>query len=50
MYIQQNIRELSALTFLIQQTEAVARRCSLKKVFLKISQNSKENTCARSLF
>ena len=25
--------------------EAVSRRCSVKKVFLKISQNSKENTC-----
>ena len=27
-------------------TEAVARRCSVKKVFLEISQNSQENTCA----
>ena len=27
--------------------EAVVRRCSLKKVFLKISQNSQENTRAR---
>ena len=26
------------------------RRCSVKKVFLKISQNSKENTCARVSF
>ena len=26
-------------------TEAVVRRCSVKKVFLKISQNSQENTC-----
>ena len=26
--------------------EAVIRRCSVKKVFLKISQNSQENTCA----
>ena len=25
--------------------EAVVRRCSLKNVFLKISQNSQENTC-----
>ena len=31
--------------------EAVARRCSVKKVFLEISRNSLENTCARvSLF
>ena len=27
--------------------EAVARRCSVKKVILQISQNSKENTSAR---
>ena len=31
-------------------TEAVAQRCSVKKVFLKISQNSQENTCARVCF
>ena len=31
-------------------TEAVVRRCSVKKVFLKISQNSKENTGARVSF
>ena len=27
-------------------TEAVVQRCSVKKVFLEISQNSPENTCA----
>ena len=27
-------------------TEAVVRRCSVKKVFLKIWQKSQENTCA----
>ena len=31
-------------------TEAVARRCSVKKVFLEISQNSQKNTCARVSF
>ena len=31
-------------------TEAVVQRCSVKKVFLKISQNSQENTCARVSF
>ena len=31
-------------------TEAVARTCSVKKVFLKISQNLNENTCARVSF
>ena len=30
-------------------TEAVAQRCSVKKVFLEISENSLENTCARVL-
>ena len=31
-------------------TEAVAWRCSVKKMFLEISQNSQENVCARVLF
>ena len=31
-------------------TEAVVRRCSVKKVFLKISDNSQENTRARVSF
>ena len=30
--------------------EAVAWRCSLKKLLLKISQNLQENTCARVFF
>ena len=30
--------------------EAVVQRCSVKKVFLKFSQNSRENTCARVCF
>ena len=30
--------------------KAVARRCSIKKVFLEISQNSQENTCSRDSF
>ena len=30
--------------------EAVIQRCSVKKVFLKISQNSEENICARVSF
>ena len=30
--------------------EAVVQKCSLKKVFLKISQNSQENTSARVSF
>ena len=30
--------------------EAVAQRCSMKKVLLEILQNSQENTCARASF
>ena len=30
--------------------EAVVERCSVRKVFLEISQNSQEKTCARSYF
>ena len=32
------------------RTEAVAHRRSVKKVFLEISQNSQEDTCARVPF
>ena len=32
------------------KTEAVIRRCSIKKVFLEIFQNSQENTCVRVSF
>ena len=31
-------------------SKAVVQRCSVKKVFLKISQNSQENNCARVSF
>ena len=31
----------------ILESEAVTQRCSVKKVFLEISQNSQENTRAR---
>ena len=30
--------------------EVVVQRCSVKKVFLTVSQNSQENTCARVSF
>ena len=33
-----------------QLTDAIARACSVKKVFLEISQNSKENTCQIPFF
>ena len=31
-------------------TEAVVQRCSVKKVFLELTQNSQENTCVRVSF
>ena len=34
----------------IYDPEAVVRRCSVKWVFLEISQNSQKNTCARASF
>ena len=33
-----------------KKAEAVTQTCSLKKVFLEISQNSQESTCARVSF
>ena len=36
--------------WLLPYLEAVVQRCSVKKVFLEISQNSQENTCARVSF
>ena len=33
-----------------KKSEAVVRTCSVKNVFLKISQNSQENTCAIASF
>ena len=32
------------------KAEAVFRKCSVKKVFLEISQNSQENTCTKVSF
>ena len=34
----------------MESTEVVARKCSVKKAFLEISQNSQENTYARASF
>ena len=42
--------EMTMSESLIIGTEAVAKRCSVKKVFLEISQNSQESTCARVSF
>ena len=35
---------------IITSSEAAVQRCSVKMVFLKISQNSQENTCTRVYF
>ena len=35
---------------MLWKRETVTKRCSLKKVFLKISENSQENTCDRVFF
>ena len=40
LFIDKNI-------YIWSNKEAVVKRCSVKKVFLEISQNSQENTCAR---
>ena len=40
---------LSHLPLFAQFAEAITQRCSVKKVFLEISQNSQENTCVRLL-
>ena len=34
----------------LKKTDCSHRRCSIKKVFLKISQNTQENICARVYF
>ena len=34
----------------IQMPEVVVHRCSVRRVFLEISKNSQENTCARISF
>ena len=34
----------------VVEIETVVQRCSVKNVFLKISQNSQQNTCARVSF
>ena len=58
MYIfSHNLTELISNSFvkvsmgiLKVYTKAIAQMCSIKKVFLKTSQNSLENTCARVSF
>ena len=44
--IEDNLNSMSTQL----DSEAVTQRCSRKRVFLEISQNSQENTCARVSF
>ena len=50
--LQRNGTENGSSRVLLQKdcTGAVVRSCSVKKVFLEISQSSQENTCARDSF
>ena len=41
---------IAPLIMRVEHTEAVILRCSVKKVFLEISQNLQEKTCARVSF
>ena len=46
-----NILHLWAkIIYILHFSEAVAQRCSVKKEFFKISQNSQENTCPEPIF
>ena len=42
--------EIWCLSMMIICSKAVYRRCSIKKVFLEISQNPKESNCDRAFF
>ena len=47
MYLELSLIFIMKLYYVL---EAVTQRCSVKKVFLEISKNSHENTCARISF
>ena len=44
------LQNLVTVFSMVKLSEAVVQRCSVKKVFLEISQNSQENTCVRVSF
>ena len=48
--LEQNFLNLGLLYVFLNIAEAVVQRCSVKKVFLKISQNSQEDTFVRDSF
>ena len=43
-------KESQPFCIFTKSSEAVAQRCSVKKMFLELSQNSQENNCARVSF
>ena len=43
-------KEICILDMYQEQAVAVVQRCSVKMVFIEISQNSQENTCDRVPF
>ena len=49
MHALKRTKKLKKINVLVTP-EAVAQRCSVKKVFLEISQNSQENACDRDFF
>ena len=51
-WVNSNFKYSNSSIFLktIPKPEAVVQRCSVKKAFLEISQNSQESTCARVSF
>ena len=50
MYLKNTLKNTLLLVGDCHITEALVRRCAVKKVFLEISQNSQEKTCARASF
>ena len=44
---QKEIQGLGKAYRVKKGSESVTQRCSVKNVFLEVSQNSQENTCAR---
>ena len=42
--------DIMPFLIIVKEPEGVAQTCSVKKLFLEISQNSQENTCARVSF
>ena len=48
--IQNSNKAMSEIARVLITIEALVQRCSVKEMFLEISQNSLENSCARASF